>query len=171
MATEIRERITNKISKIVDNDNIIAKNIETGIFNSCIREADNRGILKKWENKHFKNLYLTKVMSIYSNLKQDSYIGNNELLEKLENDEIKAYDIAFLSPSDLFPSRWKDLLDKKLKIDKCKYERRTEIATDIYKCGKCKERKCTYYQLQTRSADEPMTTFVTCINCSNRWKC
>ena len=31
--------------------------------------------------------------------------------------------------------------------------------------------KCTYYQLQTRSADEPMTTFVTCINCGNRWKC
>ena len=110
-------------------------------------------------------------MSIYSNLKSDSYIGNNELLDKLENDEIKGYDIAFLSPSDLFPSRWKELLDKKLKIDKCKYERRTEIATDIYRCGKCKERKCTYYQLQTRSADEPMTTFVTCINCGNRWKC
>ena len=148
MATEIRESITNKISGIVDNDNTLAKNIETGIFNCCIREADNRGILKKWENKHFKNLYLTKVMSIYSNLKSDSYIGNNELLDKLENDEIKGYDIAFLSPSDLFPSRWKELLDKKLKIDKCKYERRTEIATDIYRCGKCKERKCTYYQLQ-----------------------
>lgn len=31
-------------------------------------------------------------------------------------------------------------------------------------------RKTTYYQMQTRSADEPMTTFVTCVNCGNRWK-
>ena len=31
--------------------------------------------------------------------------------------------------------------------------------------------QCSYYQLQTRSADEPMTTFVTCINCGARWKC
>jgi transcription elongation factor S-II len=43
-------------------------------------------------------------------------------------------------------------------------------ATDIFKCGKCKQRKTTYYQMQTRSADEPMTTFVTCLVCENRWK-
>ncbi len=42
--------------------------------------------------------------------------------------------------------------------------------TDQFKCGKCKARKATYYQMQTRSADEPMTTFVTCLNCNNRWK-
>jgi transcription elongation factor S-II len=40
-----------------------------------------------------------------------------------------------------------------------------------FKCGKCKSVKTTYYQMQTRSADEPMTTFVTCMGCGNRWKC
>jgi len=44
-------------------------------------------------------------------------------------------------------------------------------ATDQFKCYKCKKRKCTYYEMQTRSADEPMTTFVTCLSCGNRWKC
>lgn len=34
--------------------------------------------------------------------------------------------------------------------------------TDQFQCGKCKERKTSYYQMQTRSADEPMTTFVIC---------
>ena len=43
-------------------------------------------------------------------------------------------------------------------------------STDMFQCGKCKQRKCTYYQMQTRSADEPMTTFVTCTVCDNRWK-
>lgn len=42
--------------------------------------------------------------------------------------------------------------------------------TDLLKCGKCKKRNCTYNQVQTRSADEPMTTFVLCIECGNRWK-
>lgn len=42
--------------------------------------------------------------------------------------------------------------------------------TDLLKCGKCKKRNCTYNQVQTRSADEPMTTFVLCNECGNRWK-
>ncbi|UKK00403.2 transcription elongation factor [Theileria orientalis] len=39
-----------------------------------------------------------------------------------------------------------------------------------FKCGKCNSRQTTYYQLQTRSSDEPMTTFVMCLNCKNRWR-
>ena len=50
------------------------------------------------------------------------------------------------------------------------YEEKEEAMTDQFKCGRCKSRKCTYYELQTRSADEGMTTFITCINCGNRWK-
>lgn len=46
----------------------------------------------------------------------------------------------------------------------------TQAETDQFKCGRCKQRRCKYYQMQTRSADEPMTTFVTCVNCGNRWK-
>jgi len=45
-----------------------------------------------------------------------------------------------------------------------------EATTDMFQCGRCKARACTYYQLQTRSADEPMTTFVSCTVCKNRWK-
>eukprot|EP00960_Hanusia_phi_P069093 767000-Hanusia_phi.AAC.4 len=33
--------------------------------------------------------------------------------------------------------------------------------SDLFLCRRCQKRKCTYYQMQTRSADEPMTTFVT----------
>ena len=67
--------------------------------------------------------------------------------------------------------KWKEIIDKKMKIDKNKYETRMEASTDTFTCRKCKSKECTYYQMQTRAADEPMTTFVTCINCNNRWKC
>jgi transcription elongation factor S-II len=40
----------------------------------------------------------------------------------------------------------------------------------MFQCGKCKGTRTTYFQMQTRSADEPMTTFVTCLNCKNKWK-
>ncbi|KAE8624015.1 hypothetical protein XENTR_v10005801 [Xenopus tropicalis] len=42
--------------------------------------------------------------------------------------------------------------------------------TDLLQCEKCKKKNCTYNQVQTRSADEPMTTFVLCNECGNRWK-
>ena len=43
-------------------------------------------------------------------------------------------------------------------------------ASDVYECPKCGERKCTYTQMQTRSADEAMTSFIYCIHCKHRWK-
>eukprot|EP00831_Metopus_contortus_P030132 TRINITY_DN24760_c0_g1_i1.p1 TRINITY_DN24760_c0_g1~~TRINITY_DN24760_c0_g1_i1.p1 ORF type:complete len:106 (+),score=21.39 TRINITY_DN24760_c0_g1_i1:212-529(+) len=43
-------------------------------------------------------------------------------------------------------------------------------AKSMIQCFKCKQYKTTYYQLQTRGADEPMTTFVSCTECGNSWK-
>ncbi|XP_029307383.1 transcription elongation factor A protein 3 isoform X4 [Cottoperca gobio] len=43
-------------------------------------------------------------------------------------------------------------------------------STDLLQCDKCNKRNCTYNQVQTRSADEPMTTFVLCNECGYRWK-
>ena len=76
-----------------------------------------------------------------------------------------------MQPQHTFPENWKELLDKKNKRDKMLYEICDETVSTMFTCGRCKKNKCTYYQLQTRSADEPMTTFVTCINCGKRWKC
>lgn len=42
--------------------------------------------------------------------------------------------------------------------------------TDLLQCDKCRKKNCTYNQVQTRSADEPMTTFVLCNECGHRWK-
>lgn len=43
--------------------------------------------------------------------------------------------------------------------------------TGLFKCGRCKSTNTSNTQKQTRSADEPMTVFVLCNNCGNRWKC
>lgn len=45
-----------------------------------------------------------------------------------------------------------------------------KLVTDMFRCGKCGKRRCTFFQKQTRCADEPMTTFIRCMECDNRWR-
>lgn len=149
----------------------IVNEIEKGIYNKTIQFADEKNIAKKWENPTFINMYRVNAIQVYSNINSESYINNGRLLERLINNEFNGYDLAKMDPRYMFPERWKSLIDEKSKRDRALYEINKEMATDIYKCSKCKKRECTFYQLQTRSADEPMTTFVTCLNCGNRWKC
>ena len=75
-----------------------------------------------------------------------------------------------MSPNELFPENWKELIDEKYRRDKILYETKKEAMTDQFKCGKCSSRETCYFEMQTRSADEPMTIFITCLNCGNRWK-
>jgi transcription elongation factor S-II len=67
------------------------------------------------------------------------------------------------------PERWRVIIEKN--IEKEKAMRTSKAASMYMHCSSCKRQtKCDYYQLQTRSADEPMTTFVTCLECDKRWK-
>ena len=94
-----------------------------------------------------------------------------KLFKSIINKKIKAHEVAFMTHQEMQPDNWSELLELKKIRDENKYEPKLEASTDDFKCWKCKSKKCTYYQLQTRSADEPMTTFVSCLDCGNRWKC
>lgn len=74
--------------------------------------------------------------------------------EEMANDEVKKEREGFVKQG----------------IDESRLAMVEGTQTDMLKCGKCHKNNCTYNQLQTRSADEPMTTFVLCNNCGNRWK-
>lgn len=93
------------------------------------------------------------------------------LLKKTDPSSIDDAQIASKTPQELRPDLWKSIIDKQEKTNEILFETRQEVATDDFTCPKCHQKKCTYYQLQTRSADEPMTTFVSCVNCGKRWKC
>tara|TARA_B100001057_G_scaffold415902_1_gene433671 strand:- start:103 stop:516 length:414 start_codon:yes stop_codon:yes gene_type:complete len=135
-----------------------------------ISYSKENNIIRKWENPIFYNLYFSKIRSICLNVNKNSSIKNEYLINKINKGEIKGEDIAKLSVYDINPDNWKKILDEKLKRDKIKYELKPEAMTDQYKCRRCGSRKCSYYEMQTRSADEPMTQFFTCLDCDNRWK-
>ena len=161
---DFRNKICNNLNLLLLDDNI-SLNLEKGIYNYSIDHANKLNVVKKWDNIYFVKIYLDRVKTIRINLKNDNV--KNLIINK----EIKAHKLAYMSHQDMQPNKWEALIqDKKIRDDN-KYEPKLEASTDNFKCWKCKSNKCTYYQLQTRSADEPMTTFVNCLDCGNRWKC
>ena len=144
----------------------ICLNLEKGVFNYAIQEADKKEIVKKWDNVYFTQFYVDNMRSVITNLEKNEDL-RKIVLAKL----IKAHELAFMTHQQMNPKKWQKMLDDKKIRDENKYAPKIEASTDNYTCRKCKSKKCSYYQMQTRSADEPMTTFVSCISCGSRWKC
>ena len=151
-------------------DELLSRRTEQQLYNSTIRVAKERIIRRTWNSPLFKHLYVSKVRSFYSNIASNSYVSNPDFRQRITSGDIKVEQIPNLSVYDICPSIWADLLDKKSKRDKLKYEMKPKAMTDQFKCRKCGSRSCSYYEVQTRSADEPMTQFISCLDCGNRWK-
>ena len=107
---------------------------------------------------------MDRLRSIYINLK------NDKLLNQIKKNEITVQNLAFMTHQEMNSELWKDLIEQKVKRDANKYTSKVQASTDMFTCRKCKSKRCTYYELQTRSADEPATIFVTCLDCGKNWK-
>ena len=160
-----RSNVRNKLFEMIENERI-SENIEKGVFNFSIQKATQVNIVRKWDNSNFVRIYVDRLKSVYINLKKNPKLRGN-----IKEKKIRAHEVAFMTHQEKKPEHWKELLDAKKVRDNNKYAPEIFANTDTFTCRKCKSNKCSYYQLQTRSADEPMTTFVTCIDCGNRWKC
>lgn len=120
----------------------------------------------------FKNTdmkYKNRIRSRVANLKD---LKNPGLRGNFMCGAVSAKQLAKMTPEEMASDEMKKLREKFVKeaINDAQLATVQGTKTDLLKCGKCKKRNCTYNQLQTRSADEPMTTFVMCNECGNRWK-
>jgi DNA-directed RNA polymerase subunit M/transcription elongation factor TFIIS len=130
--------------------------IETAILNRCISEAQKWLIDIDWENPVFKEMYRCRAIQLYKYKELASTMTPQEFVET--------------NAVDQNPRRWREIIEQTIEKEKAMYNR--EKTASIYlHCSSCKRKtQCDYYQLQTRSADEPMTTFVTCLECHKKWK-
>ncbi len=151
------------------NDYDLSVNIEKSIYDYTLKQCEIKCIEQDIEDKYFKRIYVNKARALYTNLDPESYVKNTNFLKRLKDGEIDIKEIAFLSPQEINKEHWQKYLDRQSANDEFLYSRTVGIRTNQYKCGRCKEKECTYYQLQVRCSDEPMTTFINCLNCGNRW--
>lgn len=129
--------------------------IERGIFEYCIDYCTNH-------NKLIIGSTYEYITNRITNAIKSSKILRKGLLERT----IDPHKLAYISPSQLCPEKWADILEKKHNRE----ERGKNIpTTNMYKCRKCLEKKCTISFLQTRSSDEPMTMYIHCCVCGNTW--
>lgn len=163
-----RKNIVNKLKTFLPvefiSDEKPAVNLEKGIYNYAVNEAKSKKILRIWSKDEFVMLYIDRLRTVYMN------IGRPEIQEQLKTGEITPQSVAFMTHQELYAEHWRPLIEQKMKRDENKYNVNIEASTDIFTCKKCKSKRCTYYELQTRSADEPATIFVSCLDCGKHWK-
>ena len=167
-----------------------AKNIEKAAWLWAVDETKKNNEKAAFENKLLRWRYKQKVVQLMRELTRNPVVActltprgdgvklvcevQPQLVSRLLRKEVKSQDLPSMRAEQLQPDglwsraafklKEKELLMEKMRMKEEDYE-------GLFKCGRCKSKKTTFFQMQTRSADEPMTTYVTCNGCGNRWKC
>lgn len=157
--------VLNKIEK----SKPICRQLEQGTYNWCVEQSISSDVIPRWDNNVFKSMYTNKIRSIYTNLSKNSYVNNVGFIERFKSKQIDPYQVAYMEPHEIYPEKWEKIREAEYRKNKLLYQTKDVAMTDEYKCRRCKKRETSYFELQIRSADEPATLFITCINCGNRW--
>ncbi|KAM0475054.1 hypothetical protein ACHAPX_007186 [Trichoderma viride] len=171
-----------------DTDGVSIKRTESNVRNQCIgliynglayrsieTETDVIARAVAVENAAFTLLkgetpdYKKKIRSLFTNLKNKS---NRDLGKRVMTGDISPERFVNMSDDELKSEdqRKMEIELEKENMKKAQVPMAEKSISDSLECGKCKKKKVSYTQAQTRSADEPMTTFCECMNCGNRWK-
>ena len=163
-----REFVVERFSTLLDipQDDKICKDLEKCILNYAYDACHDE---PAWDNPNFSSIYKQKFLSLQHNIR-----NNSQLKEKIVTKKLKPLEVIEMRPEQLDPNgKYAKVLEKRIHREMRKEALTKEAKNQegFFTCNRCKSKKTTYYQLQTRSADEPMTTYVSCLNCDKNWKC
>ena len=192
MEHALRDFARANFSKALGTSGPLARNCERSVYNWAVQQSRKVADAPSWENRLFRWRYKQKLLGLATEMKRsvdsvavDLHVAESgrvavnltirpQLVHRLLTKKLEARNLAQYPPEVLWPDGpWAKTLESLAEKDRILQAAKLRESNfeGAFKCGKCKSMKTTYYQLQTRSADEPMTTFVTCHNCNNRWKC
>jgi hypothetical protein len=150
---------------------VVARQIESSIYNYSIARATKEYLFSSWDNPVFKSIYVAKAKSIIRNLSTQFGVQNTEIRDLIfVKQGLNPLTLADNLPFDLNPGNWQNIKDEKIKIEQLNKQKTHFNTTTMFKCSRCNKNNCSYFELQTRSADEPMTIFITCLECGKKWK-
>jgi transcription elongation factor S-II len=133
------------------------------------------GVAKQIEAAAYSNAgsvndaYKGKMRSLFQNLKSKS---NPQLRKRVLTGEVAASKFVVMTHDEMKSDarRAEDEKLEQINMNQAMVAQVEKAISKEFQCGKCKQKMVSYSQAQTRSADEPMTTFCECMNCGNRWK-
>jgi len=171
MENSTRQFVIDRISTLLEipKDDTICINLEKNILNYATEQARKINQQPAWDNHKYTGMYKQKFLQIQHNLK-NSPVLKGWIVDK----KIKTKDVIDMRPEDLWPDGpYAKTVEERIikEMRKAYLAKESKNQDGFFKCGRCKSMKTTYYQMQTRSADEPMTVFVSCLNCDKNWKC
>lgn len=168
---KIREDFVNLLINNLKIPELEARDLEIGVFNSSIDYANNYSIQLSWNCQMFMETYINISRSIYSNISKTSYVKNENLYDRMiVKKEFLPHMLPYMQYHNIFPERWKDIIEKNQRRFKAAYEIKLVAMSDMITCMRCKSKKVSYYELQTRSGDEASTLFMNCLICGKKWK-
>jgi DNA-directed RNA polymerase subunit M/transcription elongation factor TFIIS len=152
-----RKLIVKRLSKIFDNQ--ISNDIEQGILNFSEQYAETQDtpflLVQIYQDKS------DELLNILENK------NNKTLINAIKKKTINPIDVGSLKPQELNPEKYEKITKKK---ELEEYNKNKKASTDLFKCSKCKKKKCVVTEKQTQAGDEPATTFVECLECGNVWR-
>lgn len=141
----------------------MARKIERSAYNHAVTASGTSGASTEWGSRRFSTKYEHYAVYCIRNA--------GKMAALIESGAEKPRNIAACSSQFLHPEVWSSLVTEKTLRDQCADKvSRVKANTTALACGRCKSKECYFYELQTRSADEPMTVFITCLDCGHRWR-
>lgn len=158
-----RKNCINKLQQILDTDiydESVHISIEMGIYDYthqyCL--SNNRYM------DMTKAIYKDKLEDLIYNL-QVGHPSIQKIMRGIRKGRYNAYNLAFLDPQELDEDMWMKIMVRRANTE----DKLNNLPTVPWvPCRICKTNEYFYYQLQTRSADEPMTIFYICKKCKNK---
>jgi DNA-directed RNA polymerase subunit M/transcription elongation factor TFIIS len=166
----LREKVSGVIHRRLSLNVAQEADLEHGIFRAALHDAYHKGVRKHWENPAFADIYTVIARRCIANLDPTAYVHNSRLLDRLKEGEFAPHAVAAMTVHELYPENWQTLADAQLKIETSALEGNHEEGSSLFKCRRCGKSRTRYFEMQTRSADEPMTVFIRCLNCGKEWR-
>lgn len=173
-AATVRERAVRRFASAFDGDEDLAAKLEIVTWNWAVKTCERDGIPLYWDEPRFRYRYTTRVLGLDFNLRnpRNPELKRRVLLGAHREGGIGLKKLASMTPQQMFPELWEDAYQR-VAVRQLRREasaRPEQAPEGAHTCRRCKSKKTVYTTVQIRSADEPMTIFVTCLACNKNWK-
>lgn len=163
----VRGRVVARFERALE-DATMARHLEVCLWNWTIRTCLRDRIPRFWDCPKFRYRYTTRALSLAFNLRHPRNPGLGDRV-RARQESLKRF--ANMTPHEMFPELYEPIYERLAARELRRMAVSHENAPDgAYTCRACKSKKTQYTCMQTRSADEPMTIYVSCLQCGRRWK-